>query len=271
MQQRGLLAGAIAVLTALGAVQLHLIEWTPPTWLRISSIGLLALAVALWTVLQRLGAPVDDAGLAFIDRNPVRSARLPWTKSAIGVDVTVAEGAAVRRDADVTWKFQVTNRSRRPVTEFQFALSGSARLRAGDLRVASRINDAPWLRDTPLDYRDGFSPVVRVVADAPGLPPGRAMTVTLRYRWPSLSHTRDEYWLLDMRGASVGAPVHLRIRLPHPEYHGELFIVRRLLGARRCTSLGVIPCTGDGVTCGFDVRHVRGRTEELLRLRVSRL
>lgn len=126
------------MLSLTGAVQIHLIDYTPPVWLRLAALLLVLLLLALqyndWrakSLALPSTMPFLRANRAFRRTSPYGVVKKELTVRIADVGMSFAQ-QHYRRSAQFSWSVHLRNTSREPVRRLELPIVGEVPIDQGD-------------------------------------------------------------------------------------------------------------------------------------------
>lgn len=259
MRRTAVTTGAlIAVLSLTGAVQIHLIDYTPPIWLRLTALLLVLLLLALRFNDWRSKSLALPSTMRHLRANGAPGRKSPYIVVKKELAVRVADAGATgatfgrhdyRRSALFAWSVRLRNTSRDPVRRLELPIVGEIQVDQGDLRVRAE-GTLTGTYPTQLLRRDGYSPTIVIELPAPGLTPGAEAGFEYSYVWPGVAHLRSDHWIFDLRGAVPGGVASLTLSYPSDmRQQAVLRRVYRRIGLLQAESLGSVHSTDPHAPC----------------------
>ncbi|MGH2732950.1 MAG: hypothetical protein ACRDJG_08450 [Actinomycetota bacterium] len=262
---RGLIGAAIlALLGALGLVQIRIFEFTPPSWLRALLLVVLlgASAIAVFQAMQR--PPDLPESLNWFPQSFTRPPSRRWRFVSKILTVDIAPGQSPhRRDADIDWRYALRNLSPRHLHEIEIPLIAEVAVQKSrmDLQVLEPASYVPRVIGG-----NSHSPLVQILFPHAGVKPKRTESVRLHYHWPGFADLAGDCYIQRLNDVTVGGTVETRVRFPNdaPIDHGEAFLVRRRFGVwLGRPSLGIIHPVVTAYGRELFLSHVKHRGDVL--------
>lgn len=207
----------------------HLVEVTPPGWMRIGLPVLAVLALICAASIRRWRPYREQPELRAYLANPLRHGRRAGLASEKNFHIFLLQGEGPRRDTVVSVHSTLRNVSRRPLVSTEYPVAGTSWVRPGEVTVSASADGRPVYPKT--SYEDGHSLQVSLPLPAPGLAPGKELDLQLRWSWPYLANLNGGAWVIGLGDMMPGAV--LRWEVDYPEdcpQSAELTLVRSLFG-----------------------------------------
>lgn len=177
----------VAICGALGLVTIPLIEIEPTPATRWPAVAAIVLVLVVAIVVRRHKPHRAMDELKPLLRNPARTGRKPWLIVDKQFSLTVPDSGGLGRDAHIDVQLVVLNNSKRLLGTIEFPISGSNRIRQGDLDVTANVGGLPAMQ-IDVRYVDGNSPIGVVPMPAPGLNPRDTIGIRLQFLWPGMAN-----------------------------------------------------------------------------------